>query len=223
MMNTCKRSGWPSNRGQRLPGPCCPLPSLPESAPCCDPCCEPCRDVCREPCRIPQPSSRCAGPQVVCCGQESQRFHPARLCVTGLPQGLCQPLRLVCVEPGNEEPCIAVKRNCSGPFPMVAEVTVPLVVWVCDARGRKCSGCAKTVICVNIPARCGCDQGIFMASADVRLADPGCPACQPVFDVRLQTRAEVYLVRLEPCGRTCQRECLFPQLPMYPQPCHWGR
>ncbi len=146
---------------------------------------------------------------------------PYCLTVSGLPRGLCGPLRLVAVEAIAEQPSVCIKQDCRGPSPYVAEVTIPMLAWVCDARGCTHCGNTQVTVCCRLPPGCANARGSLMAAAEVRLADGGCPSCVPTFDVRLQVCVEVYMVRMEPCGSKEGKKCPpFPPKPMYPQP-HW--
>ncbi|MCL1963754.1 MAG: hypothetical protein FWF69_01660 [Firmicutes bacterium] len=216
MFSTCKRCSEPFHKPTWPPRPSkpfCPLPPLPplpKPGSCCEPCCEPSPRFC--PPRGP-------APRVQCCGRVSRRSVPATICVTGLPCGVCGPWTLLALEPTCEEPCVRIKHNCRGPSPTVAEVVVPLIAWVCDANGCRHAGCAEAVICVSIARACACAHGAFMATADVRLQDAGCPVCGPTFEVRLRVCAEVFVVWMDSCGRRAECDCFFDNRPFYPQPC----
>ena len=227
MIGTFKRPIRPCNRPPCSTRPtcfCAPLPPLPE--PCCNPCCEPCCEPprCCEPSRCCEPPRCCTPtpcrplPSAQICGRESQRCLSARLRVTGLPRGACGPWTLAGLETSCEEPCVRVRRNCRGPSSFVAEVTVPLTAWVCDANGCRHAGNTEVVICVRISDACGCGPGSLMASADVRLQDPGCPSPCLTFDVRLAVFAEVFRIWVGSCGRERGNECRFDSRPMFPQP-----
>ena len=217
MLNTFKRPFWPCNKSSclRPARPCRPQPPLPPLEPCCEPCCEP------PPCCPPPrccPSSPCrAQPRAQVCGRDSRRCLPACLTVTCLPCGLCGPFTLLAVEPCGE-PAVQIRRTCRGPSPFVAEVTIPLTAWVCDGSGCRHAGSAEAVMSVRISEACACGPGTLMASADVRLQDPGCPSRCPTFDARLAVCAEVFRICMGPCGRERGNERCFDTRPMFPQP-----
>lgn len=214
--------------------PCCPPPTIPCCTPscppqcetpafpnCCPPICPPsCQPVCSPPC---PPQCDCSlskvAPLVGCCGREMQRCMPERLYVSGLPGGICTPLTLTGIESSREQPCINLRSGCRGPSPVIAEVTVPLIAWVCDANGCTHCGSTQIVLCVKMPSSCATCDGAFLANACVRLIE-SCRSCEPIFNVRLSVSAEVYMIRTNPCVNPCNpsNQCCFPQKPMFPQP-----
>lgn len=213
----------------RRPRPPAYRPAPPMQRPCCpcppNPCPPPSNDCCwPEPPCPPQRPDRCGPkwllPRVVVSGQFSQRCMPECLRVSGLPCGLCPPFTILGIEPTCEQPSVRIQEDCWGPCRFVAEVTIPLTVWVCDGCGQKHCGIACITICVRMQGLSRDRCGNFLAAARVRLVDPGCPMNTPVFNVRLSVVAEVYMVRLEPCGQKdrCEKRCHFPDKPFYPQP-----
>lgn len=220
------RSGRPQHtpRIPFCPPPPCPFPQ--PGAPGCPPCNE--MPICPPPCRVPPPCPPCpcpapcppgqASPIIACRGRETQRCMTETICVSGLPGDLCAPFTLQGLEVSQEQPTVNIRRHCGGPSPVVAEVTVPLIAWVCDAVGRTHCGVSQIVICVRMPSSCAACNGVFLANACVRLIETGCSRSGPVFDVRLEVMAEVFLILANPCANRSAL-CRFPQKPMFPQPC----
>ena len=161
---------------------------------------------------------RSGAPHVVCCGREEQRCMPSTICVSGLPACVCMPLQLIAIEQTCAQPEVCLRPQCRGPWPMVAEVTIPLKAWVCDAQGCTHCGEAEVTVCVNMPSSCCGQEGALLAAACIRLFETGAASCDARFCVRLQVSVEVYLVGVQQCRRPDPCACVFPQLPLYPQP-----
>lgn len=204
MNNACR---WPPPSRIR------PLPECPRLPPCeCPPPCPPppCPPLCPPPCR---PRN---APQAICCGRETERCMRTRICVSGLPSDLCMPLTLVSVEALPERATVTARNRCDCFSPSMAEINVPLTACVRDARGRMFRGCAQVVLPVRLSRQCADPQGCLLASVDLRLIDAACAVCGTEFEVRVAFQAEVYMVRMEHCGRS---DCSpFFGRPFYPQP-----
>lgn len=187
--------------------PCTPCEEPPPFCPPCQPPIHPCQESCSPM------------PHVICSGREAQRNFHACVVVSGLPCGICGPLRLMALEPAKKEPCVRILEDCRGPSPFVAEVLIPLVAWVQDSTG--CTHCGHTQVKAycSMPSCCDRASGALVALADVRLVDVCGLSCIPEFEVRLQIFVEVYMVRIEPCKHLRKKECMpFSSMPMYPQP-----
>lgn len=209
----------PSNRPPSAPCACqAPRPpcTMPSACPPPCPCPPPLIDLCPPSCKTP----RFLVPRVVCSGRIAKRCIEESLTVCGLPCGICPPLRLIGLETACQEPSVCLIEDCCGPSPIVAEVTIPLMAWVCDAIGQTYCGQTQVTVCCGMPGGCAREDGLLVATADVRLHDPGCCVCGTVFTVRLQVCVDVYMIRMSPCGPKtgCRMPFASPSLPMYPQP-----
>ena len=165
-----------------------------------------------KPCRPPR-----SMPQLVCCGQETVRCAPVRLCVTGLACA-CPPYALVSLETAPAGATVCVKEH--GICGAIAEVTIPLIACVRDGNCKLHRGCTELIVCVRLSHPCACPPGCLLANADIRLID-ACPAtCEPIFDAQVAAHAEVLMVRLERCSFP---DCSpFFGKPFFPQPHHHG-
>lgn len=223
LLNCCMPA-CPQRCGTPALPTCCPpdcssscAQICPQQCDCCPPPCPPTCTQRRDCCPT---SLRQNAPLIGCCGRESQRCIPETLCVTGLPTGICTPITLTAIEASRDQPSVNLRKDCRGPSPIIAEVSVPLIAWVCDANGRTHCGYTQVVICVRMPAPCAACDGAFLANACVRLIE-SCRSCEPVFNVRLEVSAEVYMIRVNPCANSCanpSNPCCFPQKPLFPQP-----
>ncbi len=205
-------------RPPRREPPCPPRCEI-KCAPRCEPPCPPprCEPPCPPPCFDPCENPRYLTPRVICSGRYAQRCMPECISVSGLPLGISEPLCLVGLEAGCEEPSVCIKESCRGSSPAVAEVTVPLKAWVRDACGRTYCGFSQMTVFVRMPASCLRERGTVLADAEVRLVDAGRPACRATFDIRVEVCVKVAVIRME--SRGCERDCGFMNnLPYYPQP-----
>lgn len=158
-------------------------------------------------------------PRVIGAAREHFRCMQVCLRVNGLPRCARGPFTLMGIEAAEEEARVRAASECCA---RGAEVVVPLNVWVCDGCGERHCGTAELCLRVRMPSGgggCGAQRGSLVAQACVRLIEGACAQCEPAFDVRVEAWADIFRVRMEPCGRIAPPEkppC--PQLPMYPQP-----
>ena len=157
--------------------------------------------------RPPQPPAcdcqpRWLLPRVLGAARERFRCMDACLRVEGIPRCACGPFAIESVEAACEEARVIGGPPCGcGPSAACVDVVIPLNVSVCDGCGRRYCGTSELCVRVRAPV-CACAPGgSLMALAGVRLVGACCSACEPVFDVRLEVWVDVYMVRLEPCGR----------------------
>lgn len=177
--------------------------------------------VCRgRPCPPPQIDAFLL-PRIIGSGRETCRRLCQCLTLSGLPDCACAPFCLVSVEQsGNPVVTERLADRC-GRGQLIYRVQIPVAAQVRDARGCTYAACGtvEAEAALNICERGG-DLGNtqVVAFASVRLNNCPPPSDCPRFEVNLDIRIEIYLVRYEACRRSCPQEpprC--PDLPLYPQ------
>ncbi|MDD3335547.1 MAG: hypothetical protein PHI98_08510 [Eubacteriales bacterium] len=208
----------------------CPPPKPPKPRPCLPPKTMPCDHHCPPPKPRPEEGCRCKPvrprmesvllQKIIACERRVIPNLCTALKLEGLPCCAEPPFTLLMVQQSGAQPWWTPLESHGPDTRLHLRVCIPVCCQVRDCRGKLYEATSMVEAEISLKPACPISEcwknSIFVVPC-VRLLCAECCSEDETFEVRLEVKLEVYLLRPEPCMMH-KPEPPCPDLPLYPQP-----